>query len=177
MLKASLQKISRKYAEALAKQNLDLQLIDDLQLVKDCFESSEELRTLMDHPYINPKEKHFILDKLFAKKVDRLVLNTLHLLLDRRRLAAVTLLRDSYQEIYNREENIEAVQLKSAHQINQDSLSKIKANLEDIFDADIELSNELDESLIAGVKLKIGDRVFDASLKSKLKQMKDLLLS
>lgn len=169
--------IANKYAEALAELRQGETVIEDLELVKDTFSNCPELLEFFASPQYQSKDKSQVLITVFKDKVQKEVLNTLLILLERCRIELASLLADSYKSIYYQRENIAFANISSASKLKDNELQEIKAQLEASFKTKVEISNELDESLIAGLKIQVANKVIDSSLKTKLKNLKTLLLN
>ena len=175
-------KVSKRYADALYDllSGNDKKLekaLKDLYTVKSVFESNVELRLVLEHPNINLDDKRNILTKLFNKVVEDEVLNLLLLTLERRRTSIVPSLFSFFKDRYYAEKNIDIAIVSSAKELSKDQLDQIKTRLETIFKKSLELETEIDEKLIAGIRVSVGDQVLDSSVRAKLKQMKQLLTS
>ncbi|MBT6843318.1 MAG: ATP synthase F1 subunit delta [Candidatus Melainabacteria bacterium] len=169
--------IAMKYAEALAEIRQGETVIEDLELVKSVFEASTELLEVFASPQFQTQGKKQVLIAVFEGKVQKEVLSTLMILLERRRIELAPDLVECYKEIYYKRENIEFAKVSSTNKLETKELNEIKTQLETSFNSKVEISNELDESLIAGIKIEIANKVIDSSLKTKLKNLKSLLLN
>ncbi len=169
--------IAKKYAEALAELREGETVLEDLTLVKDSFNESQELTSFLANPQYSHNVKQQLIIKIFKDKVQKEVLNTLLVLLEKRRINLVPLLADSYKEIYLSRANIELANISSASPLKDNELEEIRTSLEASLKKKIEINSSVDESLIAGVKIQMANKVIDSSLKTKLKNLKALLLN
>lgn len=175
----SIPKIAKIYTQALAENfstNADLsQALAELEAIKECFEANSDLNLVIYHPSVKIEEKRNILKKSLEGKVSSPILNLILILLERGRLEIISELPKYLKEtLFERQNKAQAV-VQSANPLSEKQIEEIRADLEKIFEKKLELETEIDESLIAGVKVNIGDKVLDSSVKSKLKQMKQLL--
>lgn len=169
--------IAKKYAEALAELRQGETVIEDLKLVKEAFDNNPEFLEFFANPQYPTEQKTLVLSKVFKDKVQKEVLNTLMILLERRRIELAPYLLACYKEIYYKRENIEFAKLSSASKLSDKELEEIKAQLAKSFNKQVEINNEIDESLIAGMKIQVANKVIDSSLKTKLKNLKTLLVN
>lgn len=169
--------IAKKYAEALAELREGETVLEDLNLVKDTFNDSTELTRFLANPQYGHDVKQQLLSKIFKDKVQKEVLNTLLVLLEKRRIALVPFLADNYKQIYLSRANIELAEVSSATALQNHELEDIRASLEAGLKKKIEINNTVDESLIAGIKIQMANKVIDSSLKAKLKNLRALLLN
>jgi F-type H+-transporting ATPase subunit delta len=168
--------ISKKYADALAEVKLSQGIIDDLKLVQSSLETSEELKSTLSNPGIKIDLKRKIIKDIFESKISSETLNLLLLLLKKRRMNLATSLLEFYRENFYKKENIGLAELETARKLEENELNEIKQVLEKTFNKSIELSETINEDLLAGMRVRISNKIIDSSLKSKLKQMKTLLL-
>lgn len=169
--------ISKKYADALAEVKLSAEIIEDLKLIQESLEDSEELRNSLSNPGIKIELKRKLIKEIFSSRISSETLNMLLLLLKKRRMNLAGYLLEFYRQRFYKEENIELAELQSARKLDEEELSEIKQALEKTFNKSIKLSETTNEELLAGLRVKISNKIIDSSLKSKLKQMKSLLLN
>ncbi len=174
-----LEKISKRYAEALFaiadKNGSEAKVQVDLTVIKEVFEQNEQFRMFMDHPSVDPVDKKKALEKLFKTNICEETNKLLMLLLEKGRLNVAPTLHSYFKELVFKKQNIDVAKLSSAKELTSAQVEEIKTRLEKIFAKKLELETHIDESLIAGIKVNVGDKVLDSSVKSKLKQMRQLL--
>lgn len=168
--------IAKKYAEALSQIKISAEILKDLELIKTCFESSSELLSVLVSPAIKSEIKKNIIKDAFGSKLQNESLKTLLLLLDKRRIKLAPSLLEFYKDFYYKSENIELAEVESAKELSKSEIEEIKTLLEKSLDKNIKISESRNEKLIAGMRIKVANKIIDSSLKSKLKQMKNLLL-
>ncbi len=88
-------------------------------------------------------------------------MNTLLVLLEKRRITLAPLLADNYKQIYFQRANIELTKVSSATALKDSELEDIRSKLEASLDEKIEVHSEIDESLIAGVRIQMSNKVID----------------
>lgn len=173
-----LAKISKKYAEALYKSvDSDKQkTLEELYAIAEIVNSNPEFNNFIENPRITFNAKDKLIDEAFKSKVSEKVFNTLKVLLNKRRFQVVNKLAEDFKALLFESQNIEVAKVISAKTLKEEQIKQIKQELETILKKTLEIESAIDESLIAGIKVEIGDdKVLDASVNSKLKQMKQLL--
>lgn len=164
--------VAKRYAEALFEvaaesQNLE-QVKEEIQFVAEVFESNPELKTIFTHPRLSKSEKKSMLEELFKDKVSESVLNLCYITVDKGREGYLAEISEEYTVLSNSEQGIvEAVAL-TAVSMSKDELSALEDKLSEQFNKRIQLSNKVDESVVGGVLLKVGDKVIDGSLKGRM---------
>lgn len=172
--------VAKRYSSSLmklAKNDQELNgIYENLVLVYETIDNSPEMKTFISHPSISKAEKKEVLDEIFAKKISKDVLNFLYILLDRNRIFALGAIINSLKDAMDKKYNILVIRAISAIELSDEMKSKLKQKLETIYQKKVNLDAKVDESLIAGMVLKIGDKTIDGSVKTRLDSMKRALI-
>ena len=116
-----------------------------------------------------------ILQDVFTN-LDELSINFFRLLKKKNRLNLLPSIASYFQEILDDNSNVVRGEVIAAVSIDND-LSDIENSLSKKLNKKVILSSTIDESIIAGIKIRIGDRLFDGTVKSKLNKLKEDLLN
>jgi F-type H+-transporting ATPase subunit delta len=171
--------VSKRYAKALfeaglEKQKLD-QIVQDLVHVQDAFQQSSHLHDFLSHPSTTLDQKRDIMEKLF-KKIDPLILHFLYVVLDHSRENLLHEVIDIFHELVNQEKGRAEICVISPFPIGKGEHKKLVAAFQAILGKEIVIKEvEIDTSLLGGVVVKVGDRIFDGSLKTKLQNFQERL--
>ncbi len=172
--------VARRYAQAFFAIALEKNLLDQLQLelqqVVDTINSSNELKILMNHQLVDPRDKKTLVNEVFSGVLSETTINFLSYVIDKFR---ITYLQEIYQAfvVYaNEARNIADVQVRSATALAEDDLKVLEQKLFKVTGKNIRLANEVDPSLIGGVVVRIGDKVIDGSLFRRLGRLKEKLM-
>ncbi|MBZ0185303.1 MAG: ATP synthase F1 subunit delta [Candidatus Obscuribacterales bacterium] len=189
-MKGDLQGVACQYAEAMlelveesAKSESESELekleriLNDLQAISELFKSNPDLAIILNHPFLSPHDKKEFLVKTFEGKAEDLTLRLFRLLADRRRLEILPELHEPFARLLREKKNIVSAQLYCSRSLNASQLADIKARLSEHLGKKLELDVQVDESLIAGLLLRLGDQVMDGSLKGQLASIEKTLLS
>lgn len=172
--------VAKRYSKALeelAESDKDLNVIyENLVSVQNTIKGSDDLTTFIEHPSFSVDVKKEIFSEIFDGKISGDVLNFLFILLDRSRIFALGAIINSLKELMNQKYNIMAVKATSAIELDDKAREQLVKKLEAVCKRKIQLDTEVDESLIAGMVLKIGDKVIDGSVKARLESMKRTLI-
>jgi len=161
-----------RYAEAfidLAAERNDLDgYLDDLTSV-NAICSDKTLNMLLINPEVSKSERKNVLSGVLKGKVRQEVLNFVLLLTDKERIGLLPgILRESVR-LANERRKIMDITIYTAFPIGHDQIDTICGKFKKMNDAaDIKVDVKLDPSLIGGVKVVIGDKVYDGSVKKKL---------
>ncbi|MEQ6376997.1 F0F1 ATP synthase subunit delta [Bacillaceae bacterium S4-13-58] len=173
--------VAKRYAVALfqiGKEKSMLEILEEeLRTVREVFVTNDKLLPYLNHPGVSRERKHQLLDTAF-KGISKEIRNTLALLVDRRREDSVVDMIQFFMEQSNDYRNIADADVYSVRELTNDE----KKELEQIFTAksnksSIRIRTIIDPSIIGGVKLKIGNRIYDGSISGKLARIERSLLA
>ncbi len=132
------------------------------------------LLRIFKNPIIRVEDKKAlvlkILDKMGASTVFK---NFCMLLAEKKRLPFILDIRNYYQRLLDEYEGIVRGSLVTAIEISQEKKKKIQKGLESQLQKKFVLEYEVDKGILGGVVLKVGDKVYDASLKAQLNILKE----
>jgi len=112
------------------------------------------------------------LDKLGITGV---VANFLKLLVDKGRINILEDILNAYQHLMDQALNKARVSVKTAYPLSDDLVAEVKKTLEGLTKKRVEMAIEEDPSLLGGIVVKIGDTVYDGSVKAQLNKIRELL--
>jgi len=168
--------IADRYANALIELGEKYNQLDiyssDLNLIQAMLDSHKDLSVFLEHPTIPIEDKKEIIDNIFKEAVSTNILNTLKLLLDRNRMFLFSSIVFHYKELLNVKRNISVAEVITAVEIDEEIKNRIKSKLERLFDKNITLEHKIQPDIIAGMVVKVGDKVIDGSIRARLENMK-----
>lgn len=167
---------AKAFIELAEKQDMLDKFNSDLIAVKETIKSNKDLSDFLEHPLIQASDKKEVMEKVFGEHVSPYTLNLIKLLIDKNRALILTLLADHYRAILREKRNIATAQIISAIEIDDDIKDRVKEKLERAFKRTIELEHVIDKDIIAGMIVKIDDKVVDGSIRTKLENMKRQLI-
>lgn len=171
--------IGKRYAEAIyevAKENNSLKKThENLMLVVEAFEKSSEFSMIMLNPNISMEQKKDVMKKIFEESVEKEILNIFMYLIECRRLEYINDIARAYLTIFYEENSIVEVKGTFATTISSEQSKKLIEKLEKFTSKKIELTTEVDKSIIGGGILQIGDKIIDGSLRRQFELLKSNL--
>ncbi len=172
--------IANKYSSAMIQLGEQHNLLDkinqDLHLLKETVKSNSELQNFIEHPLIKTEDKKEILEKIFAEHISEISLNMLKLLADNNRLFLLQFIADYYYKILCEMRNIDTAQVITAVPVDETTLNRVKEKLENLFNKQIKIEPHVDKKIIAGMIVKIKDKIIDGSIRKKFDNMKKQLI-
>jgi F-type H+-transporting ATPase subunit delta len=137
------------------------------------FEGSDDLQRLMRSPVFKTEDQMAAIDAIAAKgKIDGLALNFLKLMGQNRRLAAVPGAIVAYHALVAASKNEVVADVTSAEKLSAKQIADLKAALKASVGRDVQLQTRIDRSILGGLIVKVGSRMLDNSLKTKLQNLK-----
>lgn len=171
--------VGRRYAEAFFAIAQEQKKIDEFQKelgeVVDIIMSHEDLKAFMFHVLVPPQEKKDILSQLFSTRVSESTLHFLYLVMDKRRANHLEVMFDEYQAMADVSRNVLKAEVTSAKHVDGQDIAELEKALSTATGKMVRVKLTLDPSLIGGVKIRVGDRVIDASVVKKLDMLKSSL--
>ncbi|PIQ23558.1 hypothetical protein COW36_13885 [bacterium (Candidatus Blackallbacteria) CG17_big_fil_post_rev_8_21_14_2_50_48_46] len=164
--------ISERYAEALFGLAHELKKEDEfgatLHEIVALIQENVDLSRILLHPVIKKADKHAVLKNLFAAKVPAEMLHFLFLLVDKKRENYLAEIADEYQRLLNQLHKKVVTEVITAVPLVDKTEKILKKELEAYLGQTVEMRCETDPSILGGVRIKIGDRMIDGSLKTQL---------
>lgn len=172
--------ISRRYAVALfelCKEENTLDSVhDEFSAINQVISKERELSEFMLSPQFRHEEKKAMLKQIFEGKISDTLTNFFCLVSDKSRFDMIDGIYDYFHTLYFEERGIVSAVAYSVVPMKPEVLEQLKMNLEKQFNKKIVIENQMDSELIGGVKLRIGDKVIDGSIKRRMELLKDNLL-
>jgi F-type H+-transporting ATPase subunit delta len=174
--------VDRRYARALLDLAEESKQTDkiarDLQDLRAAWEASAELRNVFENPGFSTEARKKIVDAL-AKRMGLtpVLMNTLFLLSDRRRLRYVPEIAEAFTDLAESKSGRVRVTVTTASPLPEKYFIELQKVLETATGRKVVLDKHEDPSIIAGVVTRIGDKVFDGSVGNRLVELKETLLS
>ena len=171
--------VSRRYATALYEEadasGVLKAIDDDVLMLRDSIESNRELSRFFESPVIPKEKKDAIIRELLGDKVEDLVMRFLRLLVRKDRETLTKAILDQYQSLRDEHRGIVDATVTVAHPLADADRKALVEALEEKTGKDIRLHVEEEPDLIGGLVIRIGDRVFDGSVRNQLNALRDRL--
>ena len=170
-----MEEIARVYAESLfevAKERGKLDEVhEQLDEVADALGSDRDLQVFFFSPYFSSAEKREGIGKAITGAEDELI-HFLELLAEKHRMPALFRIRRRFDELWAKENQRLAVTVTSAIELDDAVVKSIGDEIERKTGKTIDLSSRVDDSIIGGLVLQVGNRVLDASIRNRLDKLR-----
>jgi len=171
---AELATIARPYAEALLSAGADAAAVAQLHVVA-AVAGQPELQSFAAHPKASSEQVFDLVCKASGQALSLSVQNLLRTVIDNGRLAAMPEMAVQAQALFDARSGVSLAHVTSAFPITDAQLDELRTVLERRFERKLELSVEVDASLIGGIRAAVGDEVLDISVKARLDRMRAAL--
>jgi len=174
--------LARRYARAVleigtANGNLD-KIGADLRSLAKAMRESAELVTALTNPAIRRADRRRVIDGLLERiGADQLTRNLVYLLLDGERLSSVEAISREVDAMIEARSGRMSAEVTSARPLDAGQLSQIITALEKLSGKKVAVTNREDPNLLGGVVAKLGDTIYDGSLRTQLRTLRDELTS
>jgi F-type H+-transporting ATPase subunit delta len=171
--------LDRRYALALyevaEEEGRVEEFLEDLKALISLIKNNKEFTEVLKHPQIPTERKIIIIKNIFDDKIHPKLLNFIIILLKKDR---ILFLEEKYREmvkIYLERHSTIVAYVKTAIKLNDAERDTLINKLEEKYDKIVLLKEEVDESLIGGVFLRIGNDVIDSSIKTRFAEIRQLV--
>jgi len=166
--------VARRYADAafeIGRGDGTLETWErDLATLRTAL-GDEQLRRLVEHPAVPFAEKEKVLRRV-ASGVSEEPLSLALLMIRRGRPGAIDAMVERFGELVRRERGISLAEVRTARPLDDEQRTAIAERLGTLTGDRIEMKEVVDEALIGGVSVRIGDRLYDASVRSRLERLR-----
>ncbi len=170
---AELATIARPYAEALFRvaQSGNLAAWSDLVTEMAQIAANPDFQALASNPKVSEQQVSDTLLALLKSPVGAEAKNFIAMLVENGRLALLPEIAAQFHALKNAQEGAADARITSAFALSDAQVADLMAALEKKFGRKLNPSVTVDESLIGGVRVVVGDEVLDTSVRAKLQQM------
>jgi F-type H+-transporting ATPase subunit delta len=169
------EEIARVYSEALfdsAKQAGKLDPVQEqLGEFAEALDQNRELAVFFFSPYFSTAEKQEGLEGAVSGAEPEMT-NFLKLLLEKHRMPAIFRIRRRFDALCAEENKELEVTVTSAVALDQGIVSEIGAEIEKQTGRKVELQSDVDEDILGGLVLRVGNMILDASLRARLEKLR-----
>jgi F-type H+-transporting ATPase subunit delta len=170
-----MQDAARVYAESLFEVGRGRGKLDELheQLAQfaDALAEERELQVFFFSPHFSSAEKSDGLRRAVSGAEPELV-NFLELLIEKHRMPEVFRIRRELEQLWKEERRRIDVTVTSAAELDPAVVEKIGGEIERQTGQKVELASRVDEEILGGIVLQVGNMVLDASIRSRLEKLR-----
>lgn len=164
-----------RYAKAVLSLASDEKTADvvntEMKLIATTISKNKELSDVLKSPVVNSSIKKSVLLEVFNNS-SKSVLNLIDTLISNNRIDILNDVAQKYNQLFDASRGIELATVTTAVALTEDLKKKVLAKAKELTGKDIEVENVIDESIIGGFILRIGDIQYNASITNQLNKLK-----
>ncbi|WP_303316533.1 ATP synthase F1 subunit delta [Flavivirga abyssicola] len=164
-----------RYAKAVLSLASDQKAAEavnnDMKLIADTIAESKDLSETLQSPVISSSVKKAVLLEVF-KKSDKTTLSLIDTLVNNNRIDILGHVALKYNQLFDQSKGIELATVTTAVALTADLEKKVLAKAKELTGKNVEVENIIDESILGGFILRIGDIQYNASIANQLNKLK-----
>lgn len=169
--------IARRYAQALhaqaAEQNAVARVDDDVALLRETLQGSPDLAQALTSPVVPRAAKERIVDSLFGERLSATAVGFLRFLIEKGREENLVGIADAYQTLRDTQEGVVEARVKTALPMPDAEQKALRKALEARTGKTVRLLVSVAPDLIGGLVIRLGDTVYDGSVRNKLAELRE----
>jgi len=168
--------VAKRYAQALFDTAVDKNIVDgmfdEFSTVIDLFKSEADFMRLLLTPSMNTSEKKEILGRVFNDSFNQYLRNFLNILIDKNRFEYLVEIEQSFRQLVFPYKNMVEATVLTVVPLDEAQRLALEDKLAKRFSKKVILDNQIDETIIGGAVVYVGDQIIDGSIRNQLNQMK-----
>lgn len=169
-------KAAIRYAKALIQQgqesNEATALFEDMEMVFNTIQGSKELRVVLQSPVIKGEDKKNTLLELFADQ-SKTTKTLINVLVENQRADLLGEVAKGYIDLYNEAKGVKVAEVTTAVPMTSELEDKVLAKVKELTGSNnVTIENKVDEEIIGGFVLRVGDLQYNASIANQLGNIK-----
>ncbi|MAX70261.1 MAG: ATP synthase F1 subunit delta [Flavobacteriaceae bacterium] len=164
-----------RYAKAVLNLATDQNSADainsDMKLITNTLAESEDLNQMLQSPVVRSSDKKAVLTSVF-KNINDSTVKLIDTLISNKRLAILGDVATSYTRLYDEMKGTQVATVTTAIPLTADLKTKVLAKVKELTGKEAEVNNVVDESILGGFILRVGDMQYNASVADKLNKLK-----
>jgi len=172
--------IAKRYARAfyeIAAEESQLEkYYKELNSFSAIINDNKDLKDFLANPVFDQNEKKSVVESILEKTdISRITANFLKLLTDKQRIVVLSDIVDCYRELMDEALKTVRASVKTAFPLSNELIQKLQQGLETQTQKKVEMTVIEEPSLLGGVVVRVGDTVYDNSIRTQLNNIKNLL--
>lgn len=168
--------VANRYVKALmesAKSKEENAMYEKgLKEISNLFESNENFKNVLLNPRIENQEKLNIIKEIFPECNNEIFDNFIKLLIDEKRINIVEDISNEYTKLYDSLNKELKMKIITAMKLDDEQINELISKYKELYKADtVEYELEIDETIIGGIKVIVGNKIYDNSVKTQIQDM------
>lgn len=150
--------------------------IEQFKMICDIVDENHDFREVIKHPQISTVKKKEVFTNIFKDKIDEDILSFLLILIEKNRIMFLSEKLKEMEKIYLERKNTLRATVTTAVPMLDEEKESLKSKLQEQYNKTIIMQNIVDKGILGGVYVRVGNDVIDGTVKSRLQEMKDIIL-
>ncbi|WP_299127106.1 ATP synthase F1 subunit delta [uncultured Winogradskyella sp.] len=164
-----------RYAKAvlsLARDHKSAEAVNsDMKLITSTIRQSEDLNQMLQSPVVRSSDKKAVLTSVF-KNANVVTTNLVDTLISNKRLSLLGDVATSYTQLYDQMRGTQVATVTTVVPLTAELKTKVLAKVKELTGKEVEVENIIDENILGGFILRVGDIQYNASIANKLDKLK-----
>ena len=164
-----------RYAKAVLslanEQNSASKLNDDMKSIVNAVAESKDLSDMLQSPVIHSKVKKATLLEVFPN-MNKLSVKLIDLLVENKRIDIIDVVAQKINMLFDESQGTQIAKVTTAILLTKELEAKVLTKVKELTGNDAEVQNTVDESILGGFILRVGDIQYNASIANKLDKLK-----
>ncbi len=171
--------IASRYAEALFQVGEEINntenLYEELTQIVDVMDSNKELNGVLRSPLVAKEDKKELIEKIFEGQLSPNMNNFLKIVIDKDRISIASEIKANFKQLLNEKNNVVEGIVTTAVVMEESEIKALEEKLSKKYSKNITLTNIVDETILGGVLVRLGNEEIDGTVKTRLDKMKETL--
>lgn len=165
-----------RYAKALLQLSIEQNTLEesyyDMVLLDGICSQSKELSLLLKSPIVKTDHKLKIFDLIFTNKISKVSMSFVNIIIVKKRESLLQGIAKSFVNLYKTYNNIETATITTAIKISDELKNKVISYIKTQTNNKVELKEVIDENIIGGAIIRMGDKQLDASISTEISELR-----
>lgn len=164
-----------RYAKAVLSLATDQKAVEavnnDMKLISKTIAENKDLSVMLQNPVVRSSVKKTVLNEVF-KNTSTITGNLVTTLITNKRISLLEEVASKYNQLYDTLNGIQIAKVTTAVPLTDDLKAKVLAKVKELTGKEVEIVNLIDENILGGFILRVGDIQYNASIANKLNNLK-----
>lgn len=164
-----------RYAKAILSLATDQKAADavnnDMKLIAKTITENKDLSVMLQNPVVKSSIKKTVLNEVF-KNTNTITGNLVNTLISNKRIALLEDVATKYNQLHDTLKGTQIAKVTTAVPLTEDLKAKVLVKVKELTGKEVEVVNLIDENILGGFILRVGDIQYNASIANKLNKLK-----
>lgn len=169
-------RIASRYSQSLIDLALEKNQLEeikaDMELLSQVCKENREFVLMLNNPILESVKKAAVIRKIFKGKVQEMTSLFFDIVSRKHREPVLPEMAKVFKQLYNEHKGIITAEVSTTFKLDDSLRSEVIKIVKEISGKEVELSEKVDEALIGGFLIRVGDKQIDETIQSKLNDLK-----